>query len=125
VARSHPEPFERRLFAEVDETLSRVAGEPAARLPELLRPAVRGLMRAVRPDGDWPDGVLLLQALRSYVDFVDAALAEQAVPEAALPAEDRRWLDACRTATSAVELFEDLLTDVRADMPAPSPEVEP
>jgi hypothetical protein len=111
-----------------DGLLDRVAGElrqlegrPALELPSLLRPVVRRTLVEIRPDGSWPDSVLLQEALRAYVDFVDAALSDQSVEFDELERDDRRWLDACRQCSESFQLFDDLLCDLRADLPTRGP----
>jgi len=110
-----------RFLDEVAHEVDRLADQRAVELPDMLRPIVRRTLLTIRPDGSWPDPLLLQEALRAYVDLVDMALVEQNVELAELDREDRRWLEACRQSTESIELLEDMLFALRADVPAPGP----
>jgi post-segregation antitoxin (ccd killing protein) len=66
-----------------------------------------------------PASELLQEAVRSSVDLVEAALAEDGVALAELDPADRRWFEACRESVQSAELFDDMLTDLRASIPPP------
>ena len=110
-----------RFLDEVAAEVERLASQPARDLPRLLRPVVRRTLLAIRPDGSWPDSLLLQEALRAYVDLVEVVLADQDVELDELDREDRRWLDACRQSTESLELFDDMLWDLRRDIREPGP----
>jgi hypothetical protein len=113
--------YANRFLDQVAVEIERLAGEPALVLPTLLRPVVRRTLLSIRPDGTWPESILLQEALRAYVDLVDSSLAGQNVGEDQLSRDDRRWLDACRQSSESIDLFDDMLHDLRADIPMPGP----
>jgi len=118
------DPFGDWFFEGVAVELERLSSLPALSLPAALRPVVHRTLLVLRPDGSWPEAALLQEALRAYVELVDTSLYEQGVTFEELAAEDRRWLDACRQCTQSLTLFEDMLTDLRADVPFRAPNVD-
>ena len=113
--------YANQFLDEVAFEVQRLAGRAALDLPRMLRPVVRRTLLAIRPDGSWPESLLLQEALRAYVDLVDFTMADQSVGLDELDREDRRWLDACRESTESIQLFEDMLSDLRADIPVSGP----
>ena len=113
--------YSNRFLDQVADEVAQLAGQPVLELPRLLRAVVRRTLLSVRPDGSWPESILLQEALRAYVDLVEVSLAEQNLSPDALDRDDRRWLDACRLSIGSIELFDDMLCDLRADIQSRGP----
>jgi hypothetical protein len=89
---------------------------PASDILAEVRSLVQRTMIAMLPNGSWPSAHLVQDALRAYVEVVENALASDAFPDDVLSPEDRRWLTATRQCVESVELLEDVLADLRADI---------
>ena len=107
-----------RFLDEVARQVEQLADRRADQVVHELRPIVPRTLLAYKPDGSWPEAQLLQEALRAYLDAIESSLAEQPIGRDTLTDDDRRWLDACRQCVNSIELFEDMLTDLRADLPA-------
>lgn len=105
-----------RLFERIDAVTAHLADITPHEAVEQLRPEVRRLLISFRDDGSWPETELLAEAIRALLDSVDVALAEHDMTERELPADDQRWLDACRRCTESPELLDDMLADLRPEI---------
>lgn len=115
------ERFADQLLDEVADHLDELAATSAVELPARLQPIVRRTLLARRPDGSWPEPALLAEALAAYVGLLEQRMADDGIRDDDLTPEERRWLDALRACVQSPQLFDDMLADLRADVPPPGP----
>jgi len=122
--RCHELPNEDRCSMASPPRMDRLASRAVTQLVVEPRPVVAGAILMVNPAGSSPAAELLQEALREYVELIDATLADEQTAAKDLLPDDRRWLDACRQCTQSIELFPDLLTDLGAEAPSPPPRTQ-
>jgi len=118
VALAMDDSYPERFLDEVTSQVRQLVDRPVDHVIHELRPIVQRTLLTREPDGSWPEAHLLQEALRAYVDLIETSVSEQPTGLDTLTQDDRRWLDACCQCTDSLELFEDVLTDLRADIPA-------
>jgi hypothetical protein len=93
---------------------------PGERLDD-ARLLIQRAMLTTLPDGSWPDVRLVQEALSAYLDVVDTAFASEPDLIGNMDPADRRWVDACRQCVNSIQLLDDVLSDLRADVPQRGP----
>ena len=93
---------------------------PRDRLED-ARSLIQRVMLTTLPDGSWPDAHLVQEALRAYLDIVETAFADDHDLLASLDAADRQWIDASRQCANSIQVLDDMLWDLRADIPQRGP----